>query len=109
MTMLTEFQSMWDCHSDRTSVAWDRIKLLDDNAQPIPSALYRAEPKKRKFETIAIENMLKDNIIELAQTKWATSIVFASKKDGFLQYCDDQRRHEVVKKPDLYPIPRINE
>lgn len=93
----------------RISVAKHRIKLLDENTQTIHLALYWAGPKTREFEKVNIENMLRDNIIEHTQTKWAAPIVFALMKDGSLRFSVDYRRLNAANKRDLYPIPRKDE
>lgn len=73
---------MWYSHLGRISVTKPRIKLLDDNTQPVDSAPFQAEPKPREFEKLKIEKKQKDHILEIAQTEWVASTVIAPKKNG---------------------------
>lgn len=57
-----------------------------------------------------IKRMLKNDIIELSNSPWASSLVIEEKKDDTPRFCVDYRRlNEKVLKRDCYPIPRIDE
>lgn len=53
--------------------------------------------------------MLTDKVGDSATTEWASSVVFAPKKDGSLRFCVDHRRLNVMTVRDSYPIPKIDE
>lgn len=107
--MLSEFEHMWDRHLGRINAAKHRIELNDRNTAPVHSTPYRAGPKTRGFERVKIDKMLVGNIIEPAQTEWASPIVFAPKEDGTLRFCVDYRKLNAVTKRDSSPIPRMEE
>lgn len=67
--MLTKFKLMWYGLLGRISVARHLIEVVDEKKQPVYSAPYHVEQKKRKFEEIGIEKMLPRKIIEPAQTE----------------------------------------
>lgn len=77
--MLSEFESMWDGHLGRISTAKHRIELSDPNTAPVLSAPPHDGPKTREFERIEVDKMLAENVIEPAQTEWASPIVFTPK------------------------------
>lgn len=52
--------------------------------------------------------MLAKSIIDPAQTEWAATIVFVSKKNGILRFCEDYRKLKPVTKRDSFFIPRID-
>lgn len=52
--------------------------------------------------------MVKDNLIDLAQTEWGAPIVSAPKKNGSVRFCDDYCRLNAKTKRDSYPIPCID-
>lgn len=86
-----------------------QIKLLKPTRRPLHLAPYRIGPKTSKLEKTKIGKMLEENIIEPAQTKWASLIVFAPKKDCTSRIYVDYRKCNVLTKRDSYSIPRTNE
>ena len=55
-----------------------------------------------------IENMRRQEVIEPANSPWASNIVLAKKKDGTLRCCVDYRQLNDVTKKDAYPLPRMD-
>lgn len=53
--------------------------------------------------------MQSEAVIGPAQTEWAASIVFASKKDVSFSFCVDYRKLDAVTKRDIYPVTRMEE
>lgn len=53
--------------------------------------------------------MFEDNIIEPAQTGWASPIVFAPEKDGTIQFCVNYRELNTAEKRNSYPTIQMNE
>jgi hypothetical protein len=52
--------------------------------------------------------MLKQGVIESAQSPWASNIVLVRKKDGTLRCCIDYRQLNKVTRKDAYPLPRTD-
>lgn len=84
--MLPKFQSMWHGHPGCAIAAKLCKELLDNQAKPINSALYRAGSKTREFKEKEVDVILKQQVFELSQTESAASIVFTSKEDRFLRF-----------------------
>lgn len=53
--------------------------------------------------------MLNMDVIEPAQTEWASPIVSVPKKDGILRLCVDHSKLKAVTIRDPYPISRMEE
>ena len=48
-------------------------------------------------------------MIRPSNSRWASPIVIACKKDGTLQMRVDYRKLNFVTKPDKFPLPRIDD
>lgn len=53
--------------------------------------------------------MLAMKVIESAQSDWASTVVFAPKKDGTLGVCIDYRKINAVTVCDPYQPPQMDE
>ena len=56
-----------------------------------------------------IEEMLSQGIVQPSQSPWASPIVLVKKKDVGLRFCVDYRQLNRVTKPDVFPLPRIDD
>lgn len=53
--------------------------------------------------------MLLEEVIWLANTEYASPIVFVPRKDGTLRFCVGYRTLNAVAERDLYPLPGMDE
>ena len=53
--------------------------------------------------------MLRRGYIEPSQSDWAAPIVYVRKKDGSWRLCVDFRKLNQVLRPNVYPLPRIQD
>ena len=53
--------------------------------------------------------MLRVEVIELAQSAWASPVVIVPKQDGTYHFCVDYRRLYAVTIRDVYPLPRMDD
>lgn len=81
INMLLEFESMWDAPLDSVDAAQPRIELSPEDTRSVHYAAYRTRTRACKSRKNEIANMLALEVIEPAQTEWASPIVFALKKD----------------------------
>ena len=53
--------------------------------------------------------MQASGVIKPSESPWTSPVVLVRKKDGTLRFCIDYRALNSVTKPDLFPLPRIND
>jgi hypothetical protein len=79
------------------------------DSTPIASPPYRLTPGKRQILQVEINAMLEAGIIEECESAWASPAVLVPKPDGSIRVCVDYRRLNAVTKPDMYPLPRMDD
>ena len=105
-SLLAEYQhSFAQSSSDlgRTSLVEHRIDT--GNARPIKQPPRRLPMHRRVEADKAVEQMLKDGIIEPSSSAWVSPIVLVRKKDGSTRFCVDYRKLNEVTIKDSYPLP----
>ena len=56
-----------------------------------------------------IELMLKEGIVELANSEWALLMVIIKKKDVTIHLCVDYQKLNAITQVDAYPMPRTDD
>ena len=56
-----------------------------------------------------LKDMQQNGVIQPSSSPWASPVVMVRKKDGTHRFCVDYRALNAVTKPDLYPLPRIDD
>lgn len=79
------------------------------DAAPIASPPYRVTPSKKEIIKKEIDKMLEDEIIEEAESEWASPVVLIPKKNGETRFCVDYRKLNSVTRTDKYPLPVIDD
>ena len=90
-----------------TSVVQHRIDTGD--AAPIKQYARRIPHAVREKVQSLVAEMLDRNVISPTRSPWASPIVLVSKRDGGTRFCVDYRKLNSVTKPDVFPLPRIDD
>lgn len=90
-----------------TTFALHRIDT--GNSAPISVPPYRVTPAKKEIIRKEIDRMLEEEVIEEAESPWASPVVLVPKKNGEIRFCVDYRALNRVTKTDKYPLPVIDE
>ena len=91
----------------RTSIVKHRIDT--GAAVPIRQPPRRLPLTRREEAALAVQDMLKQGVIEPSTSPWASPIVLVRKKDGTTRFCVDYRKLNSVTRKDSYPLPRIDD
>ena len=67
-----------------------------------------APPRRQPVRRTPFE-MQSQGVIEPSSSPWASPVVLVRKKDGSLQFCIDYRHLNLVTKPDVFPLPRMDD
>ena len=84
-------------------------KIITGDAIPIAQPAYRSNPKNLTFIKDEVARMEKQGLIRKSASPWASPVVVVGKKGGDLRFCVDYRKLNAVMKPDMYPLPRIDD
>ena len=106
--MLRKHQAMWDGTLGEIKAPPIRISV-QEGARPVNTHPYRAGPQARLLEDKEVNRMLEAEVIEPAQSEWASPVVLVDKKDGTTRFCVDYRKLNSVTVKDTYPLPRMDE
>lgn len=77
--MMDDLSTIWNEHLRLTSAAKHRIDLTEPR-KLINQNPYCAGPRHRELEKTKADKLLSEEVIEPANTEWASPTVFAAKK-----------------------------
>jgi len=89
--------------------SYDHKIELEGESQPSRSRLYPMSSHKLQKVKEYLEENLKKEFITLSKALFASSILFAEKKDDSLRFCVDYRKLNALIKRDRYSISLIDE
>jgi hypothetical protein len=85
------------------------FRINTGSSPPIKDAPRRQSPWKELEIAKHIDLMLKNNIVERADSPRAAPVVLAKKKDGTVRFCNDYRKLNEITTRDVYPLPRVDD
>lgn len=91
----------------RTSLITHSIDTGD--AAPIRQRYYRMSPEKQRILAEQLDEMLRDDVVEPAESPWSSPVLLTPKKNGELRFCLDSRKLNAITKKDAYNLPYISE
>jgi hypothetical protein len=80
-----------------------------ENHAPIAGPPYRVSPAKQRLLRSEVDDLLSEDIIEKCKSPWASLVVLVPKPDGSQRLCIDYRKLNAITRPDVYPLPRLEE
>ena len=109
-SLLCEYQDVFS--KDETDLGLTNIaehEIDTSGARPIKQAPRRVPTALLQEEKQAIDQMLKQGVIQESTSPWASPIVLVRKKNGKIRTCIDYRKLNDVTVKDAYPIPSTQE
>jgi transposase InsO family protein len=107
--LLLEFSSIFSFNEfelGRTTLIKHGIDT--GNAKPVHQRLRKQPPAYQSIISEHVATMLKQDVIEPAQSPWAANIVLVRKKTGEFRCCADFRGLNDVTRKDAYALPRTD-
>ena len=86
-----------------------QIKIDTGDASPKRLPVRRMPFAVRQEVAKQLKSMQGSGVIRPSSSPWASPVVMVRKKDGTHRFCIDYRHLNAVTKPDLYPLPRIDD
>lgn len=78
-------------------------------AEPIKQQFYRVSPDKKEQLDKEVQYMLENNIAEPSNSSWASPCLLVNKPDFTFRPCTDFRKVNRITKPDVFPLPRMED
>ena len=76
---------------------------------PIKQAARRVPYAARQEIAAQLSKMQDGGVIQPSKSSWASPVVLVRKRDSSLRFCVDYRALNSVTKPDVFPLPRIDD
>lgn len=107
-SLMGRYKQLFSGNIRRTKMGKHSIKIKGEKEDIKPKSYRVPEALKSKVDK-QIQELLKLDLIEPAQSEIAHPIVCVNKKDGTLRLCVDYRSLNNVTVPDAYPMQNVNE
>ena len=107
LELLAEFKAVTGGSLGHTSACQHYIHVKD--GPPVRQQAYHLPHMYKEAVEKKIEKMLKEGIVEPANSKWASPMVIIKKKDDTIRLCVDYRKLNAMTQVDAYPMPRIDD
>lgn len=87
-----------------------RIELTEETKKlpPVRINPFPSSPKRQEQVNLALDEMLRSNIIEKSYSDWALRLVPVDKPDGTVRLCLDARKLNERTVRDSYPLPHAD-
>lgn len=108
--LLLEYKDVFSCSKyDIGCTSLGYHDICTGNANPVFHRPYRMAHSHKKIATDLIEDMLKNGIIEEAQSAWSSPFILVDKSDGTKRFAVDYRSLNDVTVKDRLPMPNVDE
>ena len=108
--LLSEYHDVFSLDEDERGET-DMIEFEINTGDELPrkQAARRIPYGARQEVAEQLERMQKIGVIKPSKSPWSSPVVLVRKRDGTLRFCVDCRVLNSVTKPDVFPLPRIND
>ena len=107
--LLIGYHEVFSLEDERGETDLVEFRIDTGDATPKRQAAKRIPFAARQEIADQLEKMQASGVIKPSESPWASPVVLVRKKDGTLRFCVDYRALNSVTKPDLFPLPRIND
>ncbi len=107
VSLLLQYPSLFAGALGQASGAFHTIDT--DSALPLRRRMYNYSPAQHAEITRQVEALLKQGVIQLSSSPWASNVVLVRKKDGSWRFAIDYRALNSVTKSDVYPLPTVDD
>ena len=76
---------------------------------PIKQAACRVPYAARQEIAAQLSKMQDGGVIQPSKSSWVSPVVLVRKRDSSLRFCVDYRALNSITKPDVFPLPRIDD
>lgn len=76
---------------------------------PIHHQPRRVSISERQEISAQVDDLLRRGVVAHSNSPWSSPVVLVKKKDGSTRFCIDYRKLNSITKPDVYPLPRLDD
>ena len=95
--------------TDRGETNLLQMHIDTGDATPRRQPIRRTPFAVRQEVARQLDKMQSMGVIQPSCSPWASPVVLVRKKDGALRFCIDYRHLNEVMKPDVFPLPRMDD
>ena len=110
LTTLKEYHDTFSItEGERGETSLVEFNIDTGDSHPIKQAARRVPFAAREEIAAQLRKMQDEGVIQPSKSPWATPVVLVRKRDGSLRFCVDYRALNTVTKPEVFPLPRIDD
>ena len=107
-TLIDEFKDIFSDKPGCSNLITHKINIKPD-AVPKYSSPYRLNPQKAEWVCEEVNRLMEQNLVEVSNSSWASSICLVSKPDGSTRLLVDYKALNKHINPDPFSFPRIDD
>ncbi|KAL0150446.1 hypothetical protein M9458_054263 [Cirrhinus mrigala] len=105
--LITDFPSLFSDTPSCTDLIHHDIDV--GNSLPVQQRFYRVSPDKQEILEAEVKYLLNAGLAKPSCSSWASPCILVAKPDKTYRFCTDYRKLNSVTKPDLFPLPRVED
>ena len=110
LTTLEEYHHIFSiAEGERGETSLVEFDINTNGATPIKQAARRVPFAAQEEIAVQLSKMQEEGVIQASRSPWASPVVLVRKQDGSLRFCVDYKALNAVTKPEVFPLPRIDD